>query len=535
MAQGLPEMLYNDGITKRKQVSFGGYNHTLGAENGEIWDMENMTGDFYPLLSPRRRRAHCRSLNKPWGLYAHDGLYWVDGTGFYADGKKKGTVTEGRKRFASLGAYIVILPDKKYYNRLTGEFGAIETQWSGSARIQDGTYVEEKAKANTIYAAGANWGALFKQGDAVTISGAKTHGENNKTAVIREISGDYLRFYENAFTINSGGDRETLTVKRGIPDMDYICENENRLWGCKGDTIYASKLGDIFNWNVFDGIATDSYAVNVASTGDFTACCSFMGYPCFFKEEHIYKVYGDKPSNFQVMGSASMGVAKGSGESLAIAGETLFYLSRTGITAWTGGIPQSVSAGFGVQKFKNAVGGSDGIKYYVSMQDAEMKWHLFVFDTRSGLWHREDGTEAVGWGYDNGLYCLDKSGLMWRNGDEERAEGEMEPPVNWGVEWADFYEYDTHSGTGTATPEKKGIGKLLIRLELYEGAEVTIEMQFDSDGIWREVKRLKTNVKRSYYLPIIPRRCDHFRIRLSGTGDCKLYSLTREVYNGSEI
>lgn len=118
----------------------------------------------------------------------------------------------------------------------------------------------------------------------MTISGAVTHESNNKTPIIREIDGDYLRFYENTFTIGSGGDAETLTIKRTVPDMDFLCENENRLWGCKEDTIYASKLGDIFNWNVFDGVATDSYSVNVGSAGDFTACCSYLGYPCFSRK-----------------------------------------------------------------------------------------------------------------------------------------------------------------------------------------------------------------------------------------------------------
>ena len=54
--------------SKRKQVKFGGYNHTLAAENGDLWDMENLTSDFYPLLSPRTRRWTCRTLTKPNGL-----------------------------------------------------------------------------------------------------------------------------------------------------------------------------------------------------------------------------------------------------------------------------------------------------------------------------------------------------------------------------------------------------------------------------------------------------------------------------------
>ena len=73
------------------------------------------------------------------------------------------------------------------------------------------------------------------------------------------------------------------------------------------------------------------------------------------------------------------------------------------------------------------------------------------------------------------------------------------------------------------------------RQELSEGAAVTIAMMFDSDGVWQEVKSLTAQKKRSYYLPIIPQRCDHFRIKITGIGAWKLYSLVRESYIGSEI
>ena len=94
------------------------------------------------------------------------------------------------------------------------------------------------------------------------------------------------------------------------------------------------------------------------------------------------------------------------------------------------------------------------------------------------------------------------------------------------AEFADFVEN---------SPNKKGTGKLQMRVELDAGAEVKIEMQFDSDGVWRLVDKLEATVKRSFYLPIIPRRSDHYQIRLTGTGDWKLYSLVRENYNGSEL
>ena len=518
----LPSMQYGSGIRKFRQVEFRGYDHNLSAQDGALWDMANLTGDFFPLMSPRAPRYQVEDLTKPNGLYAKDGLYWVDGTGFYAEGEKKGTVTDSRKVFASLGAYIVLLPDKAYYNRLTGEFGSLESSWSGTASFQDGTYAGESAEGNTIHASGVEWSDYFKVGDAVTISGS---AHNDKTIVVREIEGDDLRFYENSFTVESG---QSITVAREVPDLDFLCENENRLWGCKGDTIYASKLGDPFNWNVFDGLSTDSYAVDVGSAGDFTACVSYLGYPIFFKEENIYKVYGDRPSNFQVMGSASLGVEAGSHLSPAIAGETLFYLSRVGVVSYTGGIPQSIARAFGTVRYRNAVGGSGGVKYYVSMEDEEGAFSLFVYDTRLGQWYREDHTEAVGFGWDGELYFLSAAGPLWLNGNARTVpEGAaQEGAVESVAEFADFVEND---------PNKKGTGKLQLRVELEAGARLLIEMQFDSDGVWRRVDELETTVKRSFYLPIIPRRSDHFRIRLTGTGDWKLYSLVRESYIGSEL
>lgn len=525
----LPSMLYGSGIGQYPQDAFGGYNHNLYARDGEIWDMTNLTSDYYPLLAPRKPRYLVETLTTPNGLYANDGLCWVDGTGFYAAGELKGTVTNSEKQFASLGAYIVILPDYACYNKLTGEFGSLNASWSGAATIQNGSYAGEDAEANTIYAAGADWADKFKVGDAVTISGATAHPENNLTIIIRKIDGDYLRFYENSFIIGEDGDSESaLTISRTAPEMDFICSNENRLWGCKGDEIYASKLGDPFNWNVFDGLSTDSYAVTVGSAGDFTACFSYLGYPIFFKEEQIYKVYGSRPDAYQVMSSASLGVEAGSHKSLAIAGEVLFYLSRAGIVAYSGGIPQSVAEAFGTDRYKNAVGGSDGIKYYVSMQKADGTWSLFVFDTRRSVWHREDALEAVGFAWDTELYFLDAAGKLWLNGNTRTVpEGAaQESPVQSMCEFGDFVD---------ANPNKKGTGKFLVRIEVETGASVMLDYMPDSNGVWQEVSTLTPEVKRSYTLAIIPRRSDHYRLRIRGTGEWRLYSLTRNEYIGSEL
>lgn len=526
----LPTMRVADRIQKATQTQWRGYCHTLGAGDGEIYDMENLCSDHYPVLSTRRKRWTLRTLTKPNGLFSWDKLCWVDGTTFYYDGTAKGSVSDGAKTFAALGAYVVILPDKKFYNVETDEFGSLESSWSGSVTFDNGTLFEEEAEANTIRANGVNWASYFRVGDAVTISGCTVHPENNKTPVIREIDGNKLRFYENVFKL-SGSEGTTaysesgVTIARKMPDLLYCCENENRLWGCDERTIYASKLGDIFNWNVYDGLDTDSYAVDTGSAGRFTACVSYLGYPIFFKEDHIYKVYGSMPSNFEMMGSATLGVAEGSAMSLAVAGEILFYQSAAGFVAYSGGIPQPIGDAFGLDRYENAVAGSDGLKYYASTKKVGGGWSLFVYDAQRGLWHREDATRAVGWArYGANTYCLGTDGKLFAT---EAADGATEEAdFAWFAEFADFTEGD---------PNKKGLSKLQIRLEVDTGATVDVWMRFDSVGTWQKVSTLQADVKRSYYLPIIPRRADHYRVKLSGTGGCRVYSMTRQQYSGSEL
>lgn len=523
----LPLMPNADRIRKYRTEKFRGLNHNLSAQDGEIFDMRNMTTDEYPALASRDTRRTLTFLQEPYGIFSHDDLYLAYGNklAVFKDGilNELGTVSRSEKVFAALGDYLVIYPDKKYYNKKTGELGDLAATVSGTASVENGTYAGESAELNTITFSGVgDLTELFSEGDGVTI---KITGENDISAIIREITATKLVFYENSFekTLTAN-----ITVTREVPDLDFICTNENRLWGCKGDRIYASKLGDPFNWNVFDGISTDSWQVDVGSSGDFTACYSYRGYPCFFKEEYIYKVYGSKPANYQVMASASLGVKKGAAKSLAVAGEVLFYLSRAGVVSYSGGIPQNISTPLGKVELTNSVGGSDGRKYYLSCYEKnEESYRLYVYDTRTNMWCVENSEGVVDGTWHNGACFLGRNGALWVTAGTDLPEyAAFELEIKSYVEFGDFVEND---------PNKKGTGKLQLRVELEAGARLEIQIMFDSDGVWRDVSTLTTPRKRSYYLPIIPRRSDHFRIRLTGTGKWVLYSLVRENYSGSEL
>ena len=95
------------------------------------------------------------------------------------------------------------------------------------------------------------------------------------------------------------------------------------------------------------------------------------------------------------------------------------------------------------------------------------------------------------------------------------------------VEFGEFVEAD---------PNKKGVTKLQVRMSVDAGATVSFYIQYDSTGEWEQVAEPFTaNVLRSYYIPLIPTRADHFKLRINATGGWRLYSLVIESYSGSEL
>ena len=359
----------------------------------------------------------------------------------------------------------------------------------------------------------------------MSISGT-TDGANDKTAIIREIDGNELHFYENTFSENvtETGD---VTIARTVPDLDFLCTNENRVWGCKGDTVCCCKLGDPYNWNVFDGLSTDAWSVESGSAGDFTGCASFLGYPCFFKEDRIFKVYGGKPSNFEMMGAATLGVLDGAHKTMAIAGETLFYLSRAGFVAYNGGMPSPIDAEL-ARAYCGGAAGSDGIKYYVSAiysEDSELNVELLVYDTRTRLWHREDDTPAFGMAYHGGVVCLTNAGLrmMW-SCPAPPAGATEESAISSAVEFGDW----DFQSFGSKYPVR-----LWLRAEAEQGTTLTISLRYDG-GTWESAATWSPGTKKSGYFPVPLHRCGYYAIKITSDGPWKLWALEHELYHGAD-
>ena len=319
---------------------------------------------------------------------------------------------------------------------------------------------------------------------------------------------------------------QTVSMERRVPELDFVTECDNRVWGCnsKENVIYGCKLGDPTNWFSYRGIAADSYAVTVGSDGAFTGAASCMGYALFFKENTLHKLYGSKPSDFQLSSLRCRGVAKNAARSLCVLNETLYYLSPDGVMAWDGSLPTKVSGALDAAKLSNvqsAVGGALDGRYYlhISREDAR----LLVYDTEKGLWSEEDVCSCDMTSTGGQLYLWDGQAL-WA------ADPTREP--DWqstdGVETDIPFELVT-GDVGLDGTEQRYLSRLTLRLDAECTSTVEVAVSYDG-GAWETVASLAAQGnRRSYDLPFVPRRCGSLRLRLRGKGQITLRGLVRTI------
>ena len=387
-------------------------------------------------------------------------------------------------------------------------------------------------------------GAAFKQYDGVTISGIKSEKlkDLNASMVLWEVyhneeengKGDYIVVIGILDEVTTQTVAEgQITIERKMPAMDFVIESGNRLWGCRYglsnnkevvNEIYASKLGDFKNWNCFMSVATDSCVLQCGTDGQFTGAITHLGYPVFFKENCMHKVYGNYPANYQTQSTVCRGVQEGSEKSLAIVNEVLYYKSRNGVCAYDGSLPAEVSYALGDVYYDNAVACGHGNKYYISMRDAKGEYHLFVYDVSKDMWHREDNLAVKALcSCRNDVYFIPKDGTeiktLLGSGTQDTA------PVSWMAETGVM---------GTSMPDKKYISRLNIRMSVDVGTRVYLYIQYDSMGEWERVATITGTNLRSFTLPVRPKRCDHMRMRIVGEGDAKIFSITKTIEEGSE-
>lgn len=581
--------------------TFLGVNKNLSIGDAEFSDMKNMTNDFYPVIANRKKRGIIGTLTKPQGILGGKYLAYVDDDKLYYDESYVCDLEESgaERQLVMMGAYLCVFPDGVIYNTDSQKVEKIEneviqTGVSVSLAKLDGTAYndentvwsnqepEDKSKywvdtsevpvimkmysdslsswisvATTYIKVSAEGiGAGFQAYDAAKFTGFDSgHTYNNmdinQTNIIYAAGEDYLII---AGLIDEGWENQgEVVIKRELPEMDFVCEKDNRLWGCssKNHEVYSCKQGDPKNWNFFGGLDSDSYAATVGTQNVFTGCVSYAGYVFFFKEDGYHRLFGSKPSEFQMQWKPGRGVQQGSEKSIAIVNEKLLFKARDAVCEYDGGMI-TISENLGTEPYYDAAGGGYREKYYISMRDSDYRWRLYVYDITKGTWCIEDDICVKYMAYaNNGTYIIDDDNNLFVVNNEKIytkifpmdtnleeiyhypgedifpgniISGTMEGNMEWYLESGDI---------GMDSPMHKYVKNLNIRLQLAEQAKLKIEIMYDSSMDWEYVMEFYCTRKRSYEIPIPVRRCDHFRIRLSGWGEVRIFSITKAMEGGS--
>ena len=548
---------------------FGGLDRQAKPGAGSFTHMKDLSARDWPLITPRLRRGVYAKPASPQGLIGGDVLCYVDGADLVIGQDRFPMDLSVRpedcpKLLQSMGTRVIILPDRKYIDtRHPEDRGSLEAVFTGSgvqialcgedgAVLEDVTVGEEAPEAGLWLDTGgevptlreysesqgqwaeltafvkleaAGIGAGFFPEDTVRVTGC-----GGLDGLRRVVSAQAHELVLEGAAV-PGEQEAGVEVARRVPLMDFVTECGNRLWGCRYgpdregnfvNEVYASRLGDFRNWESYHGLSTDSYAVSFGEPGPFTGAASLLGYPVFFREDAIHKVYGTEPASFQVQTTHCPGVQAGSHGSIALVGHVLMYKGREGVYAYDGSMPSDVSRKLGPGKRSGAAAGAVGERYYISM--AEEEGHsLYVFHSGLGLWHREDSLRCSHFCHLNGeLYAID---LDSRNILGLLGAGEKEEEVTWEAELAPF---------GLEDPQRRHISRMVLGASLEPGARLECLARYDEEDRWERLAAVFGTEAGSLRLPLRPRRCDHIRLKLRGAGNARVFSIAKYYEKGSD-
>ena len=579
---------------------FRGLNRQTVAGDGEWSDMFNITNDDFPVIGTRKGRGIVRTLTAPQGMLGGQYLSYVDDDELYFDEADVGALSSlgVERQLVMMGNYLCVFPDNIVYDikndSMTSMTNATTTtttvtftlcKLDGTAYDGNNTVASNTAPLDTtkywidtsanpvvmkmyntnisawvsvgttyVKVSATGIGEGFKAYDAAKFSGVDENipqiynGINfNQTNIIYAADDDWLII---AGLINlSFTNSDDITVEREVPDMDFVCELNNRLWGCNSEKneIYACKLGDPTNWYCYAGLDSDSYAATAGSQGDFTGCISYSGSVFFFKEYGYHKLYGTKPSNFEMSWKPGRGVQVGSSKSLCIVNDYMYFKSRDAICVYDGST-ESVSELLGDEPLYEGVGAGYRTKYYISLSDNSGQYRLYVYDTMRGIWTSEDDTRFIYMAdasnamymlsADNNLYVVNKEKMytkLYPANDRYPDDG-LFPGNSTEAQMEGTYRWYLITGNiGLESPFQKYLKRLDIRLWLDTETHFRIEINYDSSDQWLNVMEYHCTRMRSFNVPIPVQRCDHLRLRISGEGPMKIFNIAKVMEEGGDL
>lgn len=531
--------IINFGNMKKIDIdAFAGLNLTDTISNEEFSDMKNIAPS-YPYIASRTGQSvidcfggaakKIISMEQNGKEWSFTGIGEAEGkTRFYY--KNKLIERNGGKNYTltahsavRMGERIYIFPDNVYFDMTNMETGlhnmGCDVSVTGaelrSSKSNDviTNYINSKSTST--------WSS-FKKGDSILISGC-TQDKNNTVTVknrgmavaaddivsviVEKIEGSrlYVQCHNSAgAAVALKSASSNIIVKKFIPEMNYVCVHNNRLFGCDidGRYIYASKLGNGCDFNSFAGLSTDSWWSEVATDGAFTGIVSYQNHVYAFKSFCFHEVYGDKPSNFKIPYVTKTGCVDG--RSITELDGTLYFAGADGFYAYDGGAAKNISVKLNIA-VSEAVGGHDSENIYMYADNM-----LYLYNTTRRMWYKYDDTPI------DDIFCTDGN-LFFAAAGDLFLQGGCNSGVNWSLT-SKLYN------TGFI---KTNIVNVWLAVSLGAGAYMRVAASTDG-GPFRLLDTVYADAARFVRVPMRMHKCDTFQLKLSGNGDFMLYGIRFE-------
>ena len=439
------------------------------------------------------------------------------------------------------GNYLHIKDGEKEFHKVAGEFSlpivgrrctfgrddntikySYASSRNGGAEFEFWSYDGDGDNYKTIADALSTLGTGF----SVTIKD-KTYYMNSKSAKYERklvagwvSGGNVIEEYAETLTITAtdsledfeyeSGRNKTVTATFASTDPHYydVVAWKKRLWGYNSNVFYGT-VADIFNndgkvdW-IGEEEVYNTYVEPISQPlwqgGKITGVAALMDGLLYFKEDCLTIVTGNYPAIMSSNTVSCKGLPPENRDSVSVANESVYYLSADGVYRFGGGLPQNLSKDAKING-TNAVGASDGNKYWLSLQESSGEYALYVYDINYGVWHKEDNTQAIS-------FTVLGSEMHMATKDEIYNINAPQEDVEWSFEL--WYDEDT--------PRKKKYKELIVRGNVGE-CEVFIKENDEWNLICSASETLKVK--------FAPVEREEISILFRGKGICEIKSIDR--------
>ena len=308
-------------------------------------------------------------------------------------------------------------------------------------------------------------------------------------------------------TRNDGRGEGWVYLRKASKNTRFLWKN--RLWGYDENNLISSILGvlddnmDVDWQTVADGRNDNgAYTLSFMQGGDVTGIAALRDYITVFKRSHLCTLSGNTSATFLMNTISAFGLSEENEKSIAVCGNTVFYMSDDGVYTFSGDYPMLISEKAKLEG-RPVTAAADNRFYYLSLEK-DGTYTNYRYDIQKGIWYKMNNTHIS-------QYCQLNGKMLYIDADTEKimTVGEKEE-----IEWETVLTFDE------GTWRKKKYKAFAIYGDF---DEIDIYAKTD-DGVEKAIRHTKKQER----FVVMPIECETLTITICGRGEAIIKGFERE-------